>query len=259
MSTRVFVLLSAFCVFLTAGSAAAQTAGSGAAQTVTSVVPAADDEGWRISIYPVLAWVPTGIDIDISLPPTDAEGGVIGQIIDSRFDGAFLGGFSAAKGGWRLDADGLWAAVGGDRAERPTFSVDADLIYLHVVGARRLVKDLFVTAGVRRLATKYTIDVDDVGSFERKPGVWDPLVGVSWHTVREHFEIHGLFEGGGFGVGSDVDLGASIRADWKPISHFGITAGFQILYFDISDTVLGREFRVKQTLHGPILGVGFYF
>jgi hypothetical protein len=250
MSTRVITLLTALCLLLPIDAALAQSA---------APTPPAENEGWRITIYPVLAWVPAGIDMDISLPLAEADGGILGQIIDSRLDGAFLGGFSAAKGAWRLDADGLWAGVGGDRLESPAFTVDADVIYVHVTGGRRIVKDLYATAGVRRLALKYVINVDALGVFERKPGVWDPLVGLGWHTWRRHFEVHAIFEGGGFGVGSDVEVATSFRFDWKPIPHFGVTAGYQFLYFNVDDSVRGREFRVKQTLHGPIAGVGFYF
>ena len=84
-------------------------------------------------------------------------------------------------------------------------------------------------------------------------------MGVGYHRVGRTFEVHGIFEGGGFGVGADVDLGASLRADWKPIPHFGITAGYTLLYFKLTDTDAGRTFKVKQTLHGPVAGIGLYF
>ena len=56
-----------------------------------------------------------------------------------------------------------------------------------------------------------------------------------------------------------MELASSFRADWKPIPHFGITAGYQFLYFKVEDERLGRALQVKQTLHGPILGIGLYF
>ena len=245
MSKYVTLLLTALCLLLPSRSALAQSA--------------PDDEGWQISIYPVLAWIPSGIDIDLSLPPSDVDGGFFGEIVESRFDGAFLAGFSAVKDAWRVDFDGMWAAVGGDRLQLPKFSVDADVIYFHATGGRRIVKDLFATAGVRRIALKYVIDVDALGSFERKPGVWDPIVGRAWHTQRRHYEVHAIFEGGGFGVGSDVELATSLRADWKPIPHFGITGGYQFLYFKVEDERRGRGFQVKQTLQGPMVGIGLYF
>jgi hypothetical protein len=213
----------------------------------------------KVSIYPVFAWIPTGLDIDVEVPPFDGGSGGRGEIVDGRFDGAYLGGLSLAKGLWRIDADGMWAAVGGDRVDTPVLRVDVDAIYFHASGGVKVAPDFYVTGGVRRLALKYDIQFGDQPSFERKPGVWDPLVGVGYHRQGERFEIHGTFEGGGFGVGADVDLAGTIRFDWKPVTHFGLTAGYSVLYFKVEDEVLSRTFTVKQTMHGPIVGIGLYF
>jgi hypothetical protein len=234
-----------------------------AASTAATAQPASSsDDGWNVAIYPVFAWVPLDIDIKVDVPPFDSgEGGGAGDIVDSRFDGAFLGGFYASKGLFRVDADGMWAAVGGDRPERPVLRVDADIIYFHATGGVKLVKDLYATAGVRRLALKYDIGIADFPSFERKPGFWDPVVGVGWHTEGQgrQLEVHSVFEVGGFGVGSELEVAASFRVDYKPLTHFGITAGYSLLYFQAEDTVRNRTFKVEQTLHGPIVGIGFYF
>jgi len=232
--------------------------GAGAATAQTS----SPDDGWNVAIYPVFGWLPLDIDIEVDVPPfDDGTGGGAGEIIDSRFDGAFLGGFYASKGLFRVDADGMWAAVGGDRPERPFLRVDADVIYFHVTGGVKLVKDLYAIGGVRRLALKYNIQVADFPEFERKPGLWDPVVGVAWHTEGEsrRLEVHATFEAGGFGAGADTELSGSFRLDFKPVRHFGITAGYSFLYFKVEDTVRNRTFRVEQTLHGPLAGIGFYF
>lgn len=230
-------------------------------------VPAAAQSGstddWKIAVYPVLAWVPIGISIDVNVPPISGGGGsgpdFGGKIVDGRFDGAFFGGISAAKGNWRIDADGLWAAVGGDRIDLPVLTVDVDAVYAHVSGGRKIVSDLYATAGVRRLLLKYDIRLGD-RDFDRDPGLWDPLLGVGWHhAVNSKFDVHANFEGGGFGVGADVDLSTGIRFDWKPTTHFGITGGYNLLYFTLSNTVNDREFTAKQTLHGPVVGIGLYF
>lgn len=217
------------------------------------------DDDWNVAIYPVLGWVPLGIEIDVTLPPVDGGGGGFqGEIVDSRFDGALVGGLSLQKGAWRMDFDGVWAAVGGDR-ELPRLRVDADLIYFHASGGRKVVSDLYLTGGLRRLALKYDIEVLDLPSVERKPGVWDPLVGVGWHTERDRYDVHATFEAGGFGAGADVELAGSFRADWKLLPHFGLTGGYQWIYFKVEDTDRIRPILVEQTLHGPIVGVGFYF
>ena len=234
---------------------------------VAAALPAAaqssQDDGWKVAIYPVMAWVPLGIAININIPPIDGGGGGTGpdfggDIVDGRFDGAFFGGFSAEKGRFRIDADGLWAAVGGDRLDSPTLRVDVDAIYGHGSVGFAVTPGLFVTGGVRRLALKYDIDLAG-RQFERKPGVWDPLVGMAWHKNGGKIDTHAVFEVGGFGVGSDVEINTGLRFDWKPVTHFGLTFGYNFMYFKVSDEALGRAFTVKQTLHGPVLGIGFYF
>ena len=55
-------------------------------------------------------------------------------------------------------------------------------------------------------------------------------------------EDHATFEGGGFGVGADVNLGASVRADFKFLGGvFGLTAGYNFLYFKVKDEEAGAE------------------
>lgn len=226
----------------------------------TAQTPAAQNEGWDVAIYPIFGWVPFGIGLDVDLPPLDGGGGGGGgKIVDGRFDGAFLGGMSAAKGRFRIDADGLWAAVGGDRPERPVLRVDVDAIYGHGSLGFELGSDVYVTAGVRRLALKYEIEFDG-REFERKPGITDPLIGVAWHhAIGPKLDVHAVFEGGGFGVGADTDIGTQIRIDWKPTTHFGLTAGYNTLYLKVTNTVADKTFSVTQSMHGPLFGIGFYF
>ena len=250
MSSSGRVLVSALLTLAVAGGASAQTSGQ--------------SNDWKFNVYPVLAWVPTHIGIDVNLPPLPGGGGggTGGQdvsIIDSRFDGAFLAGFSASNDVWRIDFDGLYAAVGGDRVDTPVLTVDVNVIYAHGTVGRRIAKDLFVTGGFRRFALKYDIEVANVAEATRKPGVWDPLVGIGYHHVSQKYEVHATFEGGGFGVGADADFGGSFRLDWKPAKHFGLTAGYNFLYFKVEHDVADRTLVAKTTLHGPVAGLGLYF
>src|SRR3954454_18446218 len=113
------------------------------AQTVASA--SSSEQDWHVTVYPVLAWVPLNIAIDVNIPPTNIDGGGSGQILNSRFDGAFFGGFTASNAVWRVEGYGLWASFGGDRPERPVLSVDLDLIYGSGKLGRRIAPDLFVT------------------------------------------------------------------------------------------------------------------
>ena len=207
----------------------------------------------------MLAWLPLDLGIDVNVPAVDGDGGGAGDIIESQFDGAFFGGIAASNGAWRIEGYGLWASVGGNRPERPSLTVDLDLIYGSARLGRRIAPDLFVTGGVRRVALDYDIALGDLPRLSRKPGVWDPIVGIGWHRLGRTIEWHASFDGGGFGVGADVDLGAAVSVDWKPVAHFGLTAGYNIVYLKVSDTVLNRDLTLKLTASGPTAGFGLYF
>jgi hypothetical protein len=223
---------------------------------------ASDD--MKVSVYPVLLWVPafTATTVVPAFPDTPDgpdRPGASGST-EATFDGAYLAGVSFEKANWRVDADGIWAALVTTR-DRPLLNVDLDLIYGHVSGGVKIYKDLYVTGGVRRVALKYDIELEGRPQhFVRKPGIWDPLVGLGWHgALGSRWTLQVTGEGGGFGAGADVDLAGGVRADLKLATHFGLTAGYHVLYLKLSDTVLERTFEVKQTLHGPIFGLGLYF
>lgn len=218
----------------------------------------------KVSIYPILLWVPAFTATTVVPPFPDAPNGPdlpggSGSTSPS-FDGAWLAGVSLEKAIWRIDVDGIWAALVTTR-DRPLLNVDLDLLYGHVSGGVKIYKSLYVTGGVRRVSLNYDITLGDRPQhFVRKPGIWDPLVGLGWHgALGSRWTLHVLGEGGGFGAGADVDLSGGVRADLKIVSHFGLTFGYSALYLKLSDTVLARTFEVKQTLHGPVVGLGLYF
>jgi hypothetical protein len=241
--------LAAMLVVGATGMADAQSGNQGAAT----------DGEWHVSAYPILAWVPLDFGIDVDIPPSGGDGGGAGDIVDGRFDGAFFGGATAFNGTWLIEGYGIWAAFGGDRIERPFLVVDVDLIYGDVKVGRRIAREVYLTGGVRRVALKYDITLGNLPRLSRKPGVWDPLVGIGWHRAGEKIDWHASFEGGGFGVGADVDLGGTFRVDWKPVRHFGFTAGYSFLYLKVSDDVAGRSLTITPTMHGPTVGIGLYF
>jgi hypothetical protein len=263
MSPRMMIIsLSVLLGVCDAGTAGAQTpAGSAAAPVVLEPERSTD---LKVSVYPVLLWVPS-FSTTTNVPPfPDTPGGPdlpgARGSTEASLDGAFLAGVSLEKNRWRIDADGIWAAMVTQR-DRPLLKVDLDVVYGHISGGVRVYKDLYVTGGVRRLSLKYDISLEGRPQhFERKPGLWDPLVGLGWHgDLGSRWTLHALAEGGGFGVGADVDLSGGVRADLKVVQHFGVTFGYSVLYIKLSDTVGQKTLEVKNTLHGPVVGLGLYF
>lgn len=217
------------------------------------------NDGWKVAVYPIFAWVPVDIGIGVESDLPGEDGGLVGDIVESRFDGAFFGGLTASNGPWRIETYGLWAAFGGDRPDLPFLEVDLDVVYGDGRLGRRVAPDFYVTGGVRRVALKYDITLGTLPRLSREPGVWDPIVGVGWHREGPKVEWHASFDGGGFGVGADVDLAAAVRIDWKPLRHFGLAAGYNVLYLKVTDAVANRSVTIKPTVHGPAAGIGFHF
>lgn len=240
--------------------AAACLAGASAAahgQTFQQVP--AGNPGWAVRLYPLFVWIPFNISASVEAPPSGGDDGIAGDILESRFDGAYYGGVAASWGPWWFEGYGLWAAFGGDRSSAPFLEADFDLVYADARAGRRIAPDLYATAGFRRIALNYDITLGPLPPRSGKPGVWDPIVGFAWHRVREKVEWHASFEGGGFGVGTDAELAGTFRVDWKFRPHFGITAGYTALYLKLTSEAAGQTLILKTTLHGPSFGVGLYF
>ncbi len=61
-------------------------------------------------------------------------------------------------------------------------------------------------------------------------------------------DLHG--DGGGFGIGSDVTYGANAKLDWRFAKHFGLSFGYALLHFEVSDTVAQRTFSLANLQPG---------
>lgn len=257
-------LLAAALLFLNVPRALAENEGGGAAAQATPE-PSPSPRPHSVSrtiVYPILAAVPL-FGASVRLPPVDGPDGGGGEgpsgSTGSSFDGAALAGFRIDRDRWLFEISGLWAGLSAER-EAPRVKVDSDVIYGTAVVGWRVYRDVLVTAGVRRMAVELGAEVEGFPRVERKPGVWDPLVGLTWRKpVGRSWLLEVAFQGGGFGVGADVDLGGHLLADWRFSDRFGLTLGYQVLHFKLSDTVAGKTLETTQTLHGPVLGFGIYF
>jgi hypothetical protein len=234
----------------------------------TGTQPTAEEQSkWKIAIYPILVQAPifaSTVDLP-SLPNGDGGGGgAISGTTDSSLNGAYMAGFTIDGKKLYVDFSGLWGSFSADRSS-PLINVDTDVSFVDLAAGYRVYHDLAITGGFRYMGVKLTAQIQDLVRFETKPHVWDPLIGVDWrHYKGDKWIFDANFQGGGFGVGSDVDLSAEFRADWMFARHFGVQFGYGILYYKIkvADVNVGafhREVDFKQTLNGPKFGLGIYF
>ena len=153
---------------------------------------------------------------------------------------------------------GLVSAATG-RSGR-SLAVDLDLTYGSAKLGRRIAPDLYATGGVRRLALNYEISLGRrADACHASPVSGTPSSGSAGIGWGRSWSGTPRSTGGGFGVGADVDLGASFSLDWKPVRHFGLTGGYNFLHLKVSDSVANRDVTLKLTAHGPTVGFGVYF
>ena len=219
--------------------------------------PAQTPYGWHIAVYPLLAWVPI-FDASVTLPLLPSQPIAPSGSTDRSLNGAYFGGARFEQGKWSAEALFMWAALSAKR-ETPFAKVNLDLVFGDVIGGREVFQNLFVEGGVRRLALDIHATVRS-SSASRSPSVWDPLVGLTYRRQlgnKWRILIHG--DGGGFGVGSDVDVSATGRAEWQFARHFGVTMGYGGMHLSESNTEAGRTLKISPTLHGPMFGFGIFF
>jgi hypothetical protein len=246
---RVHVTIStvAFCV-LAAGSVA--FAGDDPLEK--------DRSDWQVNIYPVFVWAPIfGAHVD--LPPAP-DNGLPGTSVSTSpsFNGAYAAGAEVLKSGWSAYGDFLWVSVAGDQSN-PKAHVGMDVHYGQAMGGYEVAPHWSLEGGVRRMWLKISVQAANSPEVSRNPGVLDPLAGITYRAqLGEKWRFRAHFDGGGFGVGSDVSVGAAIRADWMFARHFGLTFGGEALHFQVTNTVEQKTLQIRQTIYGPIFGLGIY-
>jgi hypothetical protein len=227
------------------------------------------DPGWEVEIAPIYLWVPISIN-SVTLPefpnlPAPPGGGdrPSGDT-GASLNGAAMAAFRVEKNWWMARGNIVWAGLSGER-ETPNVKITGNLILGEVFTGVEVVKHLYLEGGVRRLAVDISAEVLDYPEVSRKPGVWDPQVGLTYRVpMGEHWllTMHGDY--GGFGVGSEVDLNTSLTLDWRMTRHFGLTLGYGLLYFRLEDewvdsARIENSLELGTTLHGPILGFKLLF
>jgi len=243
---------------------------------ICSTSARAADDGIRVTIYPILVKAPIfGASVDLpSLPSAPGggggESGEVSGTTDVSLNAAYMGAILIEANRWFVEGAGTWAALSADRSS-PRINIKTETLFYSARGGVRLVGGLSATAGVRRA----TVDIDATLTLilpdsERpiqgrtKPGFWDPLVGIDWRQSPGAWTFDGNIQYGGFGVGTDEEASAEFHARWRFVPHVELRAGYSLLYFKltVADVSIGsfrRTMVAKQTLHGPEIGLGFFF
>lgn len=217
-----------------------------------------DPDKLKVIIYPIMGWAPV-FGASVKVPDTPSTPGGGSGTTNSSFNGAAMFGLQIEKSKWWGEYEGMWAGMTATR-NSPHLKVNANGLFSGAQVGYEFYHDFYLTGGFRHMGIDYSVTLGDFQPFKRSPGVWDPLVGILWKSqVSKKWTLRANVQGGGFGVGSDVDISAVANADWQFAKHFGITLGYGVLHFKISDTKLNQTLTISQTLNGPQFGFGIYF
>jgi hypothetical protein len=245
------------------------TAADAAAQTPSKTT---------FTIRPLLVQAPIfGADIDLprlpsapSTPIGGDDGNALSGTTDAALNAAYMAGIEIQSRWWFVEGNGMWAALSADRTT-PLVHVKTDAYTFNVRGGVRLFAGFAVTGGLRylHLDLDASLGLPQAGRTlegHAKPALWDPLVGLDWRGTlgdnRVAIDIYA--QGGGFGVGADVDASGGATIDWRIAGPFQIRVGYTVLHYKltVADVHVGsfdRTLVSRQTLHGPVVGFGFVF
>jgi hypothetical protein len=235
-----------------------------AAAAVIFAAPASaqsSSDGWKTTIYPIYLWAPLfGADVNLPERPTcgtctDTAGGHV----DSSFNGAAFFGARVDHRRFFAEADLLWAGMEAS-VENPFLDVKVSTILGGARAGVALAPNFYVDGGIRRFALDLKARALSFDEVDWKPGVWEPTLGASYNpplSKTTRLFLHGDYGG----IGSDTHSTSTVtaRIEWQPVAHFSLTGGYGYLRLTADGTVLTRPISLKQTLHGPIIGIGIPF
>jgi len=223
----------------------------------------------QVTIYPILVQAPIfGATVNFPDLPNFPGSGGSGSTDVSLNAAYFVGGLVESRL-WFADVNGVWAAVDASHSA-PRVSVNSDSKVFNAIGGVRVFHNFFATGGVRRVTSDLdaTLQLPSLGttlSGSTSVGLWDPMIGAQYrgHLTRRT-KIYLDFRGGGFGVGTDVDISGEASADWQFIRHVVLRLGYTALYYkltvaDVNVGSIQRTLKSSQTLHGPEVGIGVTF
>jgi len=182
----------------------------------------------------------------------------------SGLSGAAFVGFRVEKS--RFAVEGLFNYAGLEASKSSPF-VDVNLkVYAgSIKGGFMIVKDLYAEAGARYTSLKVTAAVRTFREVTWEPRRSDPLVGVTYHPqLAKRWRLQSHLDWIGLGGDAYSAVSGQARAEWEPIPHLLVTAGYGFSKERFNATLDSARFSNKDihldyTLHGPVVGIGIHF
>ncbi|MGE5357811.1 MAG: hypothetical protein ACM3NQ_02255 [Bacteroidales bacterium] len=233
------------------------------AQDPPPPTPAPDYSGWRVDIYPVLAWLPIyGVDTTLPTPPGEpgcgCGGGTSGHA-SSNWNSAWFAAFRVEKGRFAVAADFNYAGLTAEK-DTPFLKVNADFTTGAIAGGFRMVGPWYVEAGGRWHTANITASILKNPEVTWKPGGWEAVVGTTFRPqLAKRWRLFTHLDAGGFGGNGFSTVNGMARAEWRPLKHFALTMGYGFGTLRVNGEIASKPIHLSQTLHGPVVGLDIPF
>lgn len=243
----------------------------------SSVASSAESDGWQFEATPYL--FAAAMDGKIGVRGvTSAVDASFGDIADN-LDQGFMGLFTARKGRWSYDLEGVYmklADEGSKSVNGPfgevivdgalevtsrmtiyqgsvSYRVLDEITAVDLVGALRYLK-LETDANVAITTTPAIVFPGGANSASGSDSWTDVVVGVrALRALNEQWSLMGYGDVGG--GGSDLTYQIMFGANWAFAGNFAVKAGYRLLDWDYEDG--GTTWDI--TASGPYLGLGIQF
>jgi hypothetical protein len=238
------------------------------AQSAESPKQTGSDPGWDVFVYPILAYIPVA-GINVRLPDAPPCTGCPPDTppesrVDSGLSGAAFVGFRVEKS--RFSVEGTYNYAGLEAStSSPFVDVNLKIHAGNIKGGFMVVKDLYAEAGARYIGLKVTAAVLTYPEVTWKPGKWAPVVGMTYHPqLAKRWRLQAHLDWIGLGGDAYSAVSGQARAEWEPIKHVLVTAGYGFSTEKFNATLdtarfASKDIHLDYTLYGPVLGIGFHF
>jgi hypothetical protein len=240
---------------------------SPATEAATTAKPESD---WRF-INRFGLW---GMSVDGDVKVRDAEADFSADFADllKNTNFALFPGIEVGYGKWTFVYEGVITRLEteqdfqsprtGDRGEADIvstmiisdFAVGYTVFEGEIFGGKAWT--LTPAVGLRYTHMETEIDPARFESRKRTVDLFDPIVGgrsvlqlndkLAWRTDATI---------GGFGADSELTASGQMFLDWMFAEKWELNIGYRVLYYDVEE----KEVEIKQTLHGPFLGVSYHW
>jgi hypothetical protein len=227
-------------------------------------VPVAKSE-WTFQFAPYYWSASISGNLAVEGHDVDVEGGGDGFFGAPALSG-YLGHFEAHHGPWSFVIAPIFIQADMKGSEGSAVSADLTIsAQLHeAFVAREFATGWEWMIGARYQEIDTSIDLSSggssLGSLDSSHSWIDPIVGLRYHTdLGRDWWLHARADAGGFGVGSDLALNASLMASYQVSPLFGVNLGYRALTVDFQEGGGNDHLSYDLSMYGPIIGISFSF